>query len=154
MGFQLVKLLDPLQIVNISSGFVPKGAYDNSVDYAVGDSVSYNGSSYVMFNNASAGVIPTNTTYWQVISQKGDTGNDGADGATGATGSAGADGVVQAVIAGTNITVDATDPANPIVSASGGGGSTSWGSITGTLSDQTDLQTQLNNAIVYAIALG
>lgn len=29
---------------------------------------------------------------------------------------------VQSVVAGTNVTVDATDPANPIVSASGGGG--------------------------------
>ena len=31
-------------------------------------------------------------------------------------------GTVESVVAGTNVTVDATDPANPIVSASGGGG--------------------------------
>jgi hypothetical protein len=58
-------------------------------------------------------------------------GADGADGATGPTGAqgvqgdpgvAGSDGVVQAIVAGTGITVDATDPANPIVAASGGGG--------------------------------
>jgi hypothetical protein len=30
--------------------------------------------------------------------------------------------VVQSIVAGTNVTVDSTDPANPIVSASGGGG--------------------------------
>jgi hypothetical protein len=33
-------------------------------------------------------------------------------------------GVVQSIVAGTNVTVDATDPANPIVSATGGGGGT------------------------------
>lgn len=62
---------------------------------------------------------------------KGDTGSTGAQGPTGLTGAtgptgpigpAGADGVVQSIVAGTNITVDSTDPANPIVSASGGGG--------------------------------
>jgi hypothetical protein len=37
------------------------------------------------------------------------------------TGLPGADGVVQSIVAGTNVTVDDTDPANPIVSASGGG---------------------------------
>ncbi len=31
-------------------------------------------------------------------------------------------GIVQSIVAGTNVTVDDTDPANPIVSASGGGG--------------------------------
>lgn len=35
---------------------------------------------------------------------------------------AGIDTGVQSVVAGTNVTVDATDPANPIVSAAGGGG--------------------------------
>jgi len=35
---------------------------------------------------------------------------------------AGGSGVVQTIVAGTNITVDDTDPANPIVSATGGGG--------------------------------
>lgn len=56
---------------------------------------------------------------------KGATGATGAAGATGATGATGADGapgVVQSVVAGTNVTVDAADPANPIVSATGGGG--------------------------------
>lgn len=52
-------------------------------------------------------------------------------------------GGVQSVVAGTNVSVDNTDPANPIVSASGGG-SSSWGGITGTLSDQTDLQNALD----------
>lgn len=65
--FTIVKLLDGLNIVNIPSGLVPKGAYDNATDYAVGDSVDYLGSSYVMFVDAAAGTLPTDTTKWQVI---------------------------------------------------------------------------------------
>lgn len=34
-------------------------------------------------------------------------------------------GIVESVVAGTNVTVDDTDPANPIVSSSGGGGGAS-----------------------------
>jgi len=70
-----------------------KGAYDNAVDYAVGDSVSYNGSSYVMFNNAAAGTLPTNTSYWQIVASKGDQGIQGNDGPTGPAGADGDAGV-------------------------------------------------------------
>ena len=47
---------------------------------------------------------------------------------------------------GTNITIDRTDPDNPVISASGGGGggSSSWGSISGSLADQTDLKNALD----------
>ena len=41
------------------------------------------------------------------------------------TGGGGGGGQVDSVVAGTNITVDNTDPINPIISASGGGGGTS-----------------------------
>lgn len=41
----------------------------------------------------------------------------GATGATGPTGPSGDDGVIQSVVAGTGITVDNTDPANPIITA-------------------------------------
>lgn len=44
-------------------------------------------------------------------------------GPRGPVGPAGAPGLVQSVVAGTNVTVDSTDPANPIVSAAGGSGS-------------------------------
>ena len=54
----------------------------------------------------------------QVI--QGPSGPQGLPGADGVDGANGADGVVQAIIAGSNITVDSTDPANPVVSASGG----------------------------------
>lgn len=64
----------------------------------------------------------------------------GVPGPPGATGAAG---VVQSVVAGTNVTVDSTDPANPVVSATGDV-TAAWGDITGTLSDQTDLQAALD----------
>ena len=48
-------------------------------------------------------------------------------------------------VAGSNVTIT-TDAATDSVtiSATGGGGGSAWGGITGTLSDQTDLQTALN----------
>lgn len=52
---------------------------------------------------------------------QGPIGNTGPQGATGATGTQGSPGVVQSIVAGTNVTVNSSDPANPIVSASGAG---------------------------------
>jgi len=49
-------------------------------------------------------------------------GTNGTNGTNGADGADGADGVVQSIVAGTGITIDDTDPANPIVTATGGGG--------------------------------
>ena len=63
---------------------------------------------------------------------QGITGAAGAKGDQGEPGVDGADGVVQSIIAGTNVTVDASDPANPVVSASTPGGITGSGTI-GTL---------------------
>ena len=74
MAVQKVYLLNQTTPVNIPSGLVPKGAYDAGTDYAVGDSVDYNGSSYVMYVDAAAGTLPTDTTKWQVLANKGDTG--------------------------------------------------------------------------------
>lgn len=51
--------------------------------------------------------------------------------------------IVESVSAGANVTVDNTDPANPVISSSAGGAG-EWGEIAGTLSDQTDLQNALN----------
>lgn len=58
---------------------------------------------------------------------KGEKGEDGRDGAIQYT-------------AGTGISISDEN----VISATGGGGSSTWGSITGTLSDQTDLQNALN----------
>lgn len=82
--FKLVKLLDPIQLTTVTGGLVPKGAYNAATDYAVGDSVDYNGSSYVMFSDAPAATLPTNTLFWQILANKGDTGATGATG-TGTT---------------------------------------------------------------------
>ena len=94
MSVQKVYLLNQTTPVNIPSGLVPKGAYAAGTDYAVGDSVDYNGSSYVMYADAAAGTLPTDTTKWQVLANKGDTG---------ATGSAGDN----------PMTVSATEPLSP-----------------------------------------
>ncbi len=86
MGLQLVKLLDGFQIVNITGGITPQGAYDNSTDYSVGDMVSYNGSSYVMYTDAAAGNLPTDTDYWAVVANKGEEGPEGPEGPAGPAG--------------------------------------------------------------------
>lgn len=61
-------------------------------------------------------------TLYTITDLQGEQGIQGIQGPIGETGPAGADGVVQSIVAGTNVSVDSTDPANPIVSASGGGG--------------------------------
>ena len=53
--------------------------------------------------------------------------------------------VVKGLVAGTGITIDDSDPENPIINASGV--SIAWGDITGTLSDQTDLQSILDDKV-------
>jgi len=56
------------------ASFVWEAAYVAETSYAVNDVVSYNGSSYIC-KFASTGNLPTNTTYWDLMAQK------GADGA-------------------------------------------------------------------------
>ena len=73
-SFRIVKLVDPINNVVITGGLVPKGAYDNGTDYAVGDAVSYNGSSYVMYVNATAGTLPTDDTKWMILASQGTNG--------------------------------------------------------------------------------
>ncbi len=86
--FTLVQLLNQKTPVIITGGYVPRGAYDNATDYAVGDSVDYLSSSYVMYVDAAAGTLPTDTTKWQIIANKGATGSQGIQGETGETGTA------------------------------------------------------------------
>ena len=65
-----------------------KGEYSGSTAYTVGDFVTYQGSCYTCVQN-STGNLPTNTTYWKLVAQKGDTGATGPQGDTGATGAQG-----------------------------------------------------------------
>lgn len=74
-SFRLVKLVDSLNNVFVAGGLVPKGAYAAGTDYAVGDAVSYNGSSYVMYVDAGAGTAPTDTTKWMLLAAAGGAGS-------------------------------------------------------------------------------
>lgn len=65
--------------------FVSRGTYNNSTQYYLFDLVDYNGSSYIAKEN-SLGNLPTNTQYWQLIAEKGNTGSTGQTGPVGATG--------------------------------------------------------------------
>lgn len=57
------------------------------------------------------------------------------------------------LVAGTNITLNYNDAANSLTINASGGGSVAWGSITGTLSSQTDLDTALNGKQPLATVL-
>lgn len=65
--------------------YLSKGAYNSSTQYEKNDVVTYEGSSYVSLQSTQ-GNAPTNTTYWQLIAEKGDKGDTGNTGQTGATG--------------------------------------------------------------------
>jgi hypothetical protein len=54
------------------------GAYAGGTSYVVDDAVSYNGSSYIC-KLASTGNLPTNTTYWDVLAEKGASGSGAGD---------------------------------------------------------------------------
>lgn len=62
-----------LPILEVKNTINAKGAYSASVTYNMGDSVSYNGSSYMAMGQV-LNVLPTDATRWQLLSQKGDTG--------------------------------------------------------------------------------
>jgi len=74
--FRIVQLANPIQLNLTGPSFT--GAYSGSTAYTAGQSVSYNGSSYVALVSTT-GNLPTNTAYWQLLAAKGDTGNAGLD---------------------------------------------------------------------------
>lgn len=77
----------PTAVANINA----KGTYNGSTKYVRNDLVNYNGNAYVCIVASSTGVLPTNTTNWQLfVSQgaKGDKGDTGATGPQGPTGAA------------------------------------------------------------------
>lgn len=59
-------------------GMVLKGEYNGSTEYQKLDVVTYNGESYSAKNNTT-GNLPTNTTYWQLLAEKGYTPVKGTD---------------------------------------------------------------------------
>ena len=65
--------------VNLGSiKFKWKGTYNGATAYTIDDVVEYNGSSYIC-KLASTGNLPTNTTYFDVMSQAGTNGTNGTD---------------------------------------------------------------------------
>lgn len=57
--------------------FTYKGVWNSTTNYTFQNMVTYNGDLYLQIKEAGAGVVPTNTTYWQKISTKGDKGDTG-----------------------------------------------------------------------------
>lgn len=72
MSFNLTKLVGG--VVTLQSTIVPKGAYNGDTIYIAGDSVSYDGKSYVAIQ-PTQGNLPTNTTYWQLLCEGGGSGS-------------------------------------------------------------------------------
>lgn len=82
---------------------VHRGAWSSSVKYDFFDFVTSGGSSYLCINTsgAPANTAVTNTTYWALIAQKGDTGPQGKTGAAGPAGAAGKAGTAATITIGT-----------------------------------------------------
>lgn len=72
----------------MGSGVAWCGAYDSERAYEVHDAVTYLGSSYAC-SVPCTGVLPTETSNWELVAAKGDTGAQGAKGDTGSTGATG-----------------------------------------------------------------
>ena len=79
----------PTAVANINA----KGTYSNSATYVRNDLVNYNGNAYVCIAASLTGVLPTNTTNWQLFVSQGAKGDKGDTGATGAQGPKGETGL-------------------------------------------------------------
>jgi len=77
--------------IELNIPFQPAGEYDNGTAYAIGDLVSYQGSTYGA-TAPTTGNLPTDTDFWQLIAEKGDTGEAGPQGPQGEVGPTGPQG--------------------------------------------------------------
>jgi hypothetical protein len=68
------------------AGITWKGTWDIATNYNLRDSVNYNGTSYICIAASNTGIVPTNTSFWAVMAQKGDTGPQGVPGTPGGSG--------------------------------------------------------------------
>lgn len=78
--------------IRLKGAWTSGTAYVNDGSYI--DIVTHSGNTYgcVKSHTASSTITVTNTTYWQLVAAKGDTGAQGPKGETGATGSQGPQG--------------------------------------------------------------
>lgn len=74
-------MAEPITNVLGIVGMENKGAYDANAYYEKLNVVSYQGSSYCALNSVH-NVLPTDTTKWQLIAEKGDKGDTGEEGYT------------------------------------------------------------------------
>lgn len=79
--FNLTELLNSAVAINfsVSGGLNYKGPYVAATAYVLGDVVSYLGSSYVAYQSTTNN-LPTNTSFWYLLVNKGEIGNTGATG--------------------------------------------------------------------------
>ncbi len=89
-----------------------KNTWDIGTAYTVGDFCNYLGSSYTCIAN-STGNLPTDTDYWALIADKGDTGAIGATGPQGEKGDKGDTG------ASGNIDTTTTTDINGVITGNG-----------------------------------
>jgi hypothetical protein len=73
-----------------------QGTWSNLTTYATGDSVFFNGSSYISLAGGNLGNTPTNGAPWALLAQQGAAGTPGAPGAPGTPGAVGATGATGA----------------------------------------------------------
>jgi hypothetical protein len=86
------------------STFTWEGAWSSGITYAVDEVVEYNGSSYIAIQAGINKQPDTETTYWELMAQKGDKGDTGNTGAAGSAATI-AVGTVTTGAAGSSATV-------------------------------------------------
>lgn len=79
-------------IVSLGQNIAPQGAYNATRQYLRGNIVSYNGASYMAVMD-TRGNVPPNTSYWQLISERGSQGVQGVQGIQGVQGEKGETGI-------------------------------------------------------------
>lgn len=90
----------PLAYDSSSQDMNWQGEWVEDTEYKTGDSVRFDGCSYIATSDHTSQLginDPTNTSFWDMLASKGDTGATGAAGEVGPTGPAGATGAVGAV---------------------------------------------------------
>lgn len=88
---------------------LPKGDFSETAQYTQGDVVSYNGASYICKSSAPAGTLPTDTTYFQVCSQRGES----VVGPPGPKGDPGENGITPHIGSNGNWWIGTTDTGEP-----------------------------------------